>query len=177
VYSYTLGPAEVISDNFFLQPLQSTMTLNSRDAAGNLLGSIHVAGDGHVAADLDASRAIIDEVNGAIIFRYGTPLDERSFQISTVTEVTGVFTGMVDVGEQWITQYAGHQPRVLLRGLNLQESIYAQPSYGLFSQFIVTNVPEPATVTLLLIGALGCGMLCRGLASRRRGPVGVKEGA
>jgi hypothetical protein len=89
----------------------------------------------------------------------------------TVTEVTGVFTGMVDVGEQWRTLYAGHQGRVLLPGTNPQESIYAQPSYGLFSQFIVTNVPEPATVTLFVVGALGCGLCFRIRAKRRRASI------
>jgi hypothetical protein len=168
LYSYTLGPGEVISDNFFIQPIQSTMTLNSRDASGNLLGSIRVTGVGQVAADLDVSRSFVDEATGAIIFRYGYPLDDRSFETATVTEVTGVFTGMVDVGEQWRTMYAGHQGRVLLPGTNPQESIYAQPSYGLFSQFVVTNVPEPATVTLLVVGALGCGLWLRARANRQR---------
>jgi hypothetical protein len=176
LYSYTLGPGEVISDNFFIQPLQSTFTLNSRDASGNLLGTIRLTGVGQVAADLDVSRSFVDEVTGAIVFRFGTPLDDRSFETATVTEVTGVFTGMVDVGEQWRTLYAGHQGRVLLPGTNPQESIYAQPSYGLFSQFIVTNVPEPATATLLVVGLLGSGMAYRRLVSRRRGRASIKEG-
>jgi hypothetical protein len=171
LYSFVLGPGEVISDNFFIQPIQSTFTLNSRDASGNLRGSIRLTGVGQVAADLDVSRSFVDETTGAIVFRFGTPLDNRSFEIATVTEVTGVFTGMVDVGEQWRTLYAGHQGRVLLPGANPQESIYAQPSYGLFSQFVVTNVPEPATVTLLMISALGCGLCFRIRAKRRRAAI------
>jgi hypothetical protein len=173
LYSYTLGPGEVISDNFFIQPIQSTFTLNSRDASGNALGTIRLSGVGQVAADLDVSRAIIDETTGAMIFRYGYPLDPRSFETLTVTEVNGVFTGMVDVGEQWRTLYAGHQGRVLFPGTNPQEAIYAQPSYGLFSQFIVTNVPEPTTVSLLLIGAAGCGLWFRIRAKRRRAAIGI----
>lgn len=161
LYSYSVGSAEVLSDNFFLQDIQSDMTLNARDAGGNVLGTIRVSGVGKVAADFDTSRTIVDDDMGAIIFRYGFPLDDRSFELGTVTEATGIYSGVVDLGEEWVLRYAGFQGRVLVPGVDPQEAIFANPSFGLFSTFMITNVPEPNSVVLLgiaLLVSFGCAL-------------------
>lgn len=144
-------------------PFVGTYTVQAFDEAdpGVILGTMVWSAAGAAPIDFNASRAVVDAVNGLVMLRWGQPYlpSDQAVELHTFVGETGVFAndGILPVAlsgsadeELFITGWV-LQP--LMPNLSLQDNIFAAPFIGATAELVFRGhyIPEPTGIALVLI--------------------------
>lgn len=96
----TAGAPTIDADLILRFSFGGTFSLSSREEnkTGKVAGTINGNVAGTFVADLNASRAVVDDQAGTITIVFGTPLHSDPDALITITETTGKFKSISAVG-------------------------------------------------------------------------------
>lgn len=142
---HTTAPAEISDDLVATLPIAGELTLCAHDPNNKdiIIGEMVLNGTGVNVIDINGSRVIVDEGSGMVFAPFHAPDPRLTL---TLQEATGVFAHIGQVGD-WEMQLAGSYAAPLIRGAELQDSIFAAlggnvPLIGGIGEFFLTGQYE-----------------------------------
>lgn len=154
---HAIAPADVSDDHVVTMYVEGLLDVSAYDGE-TMIGTMSLSGTGVNVIDGNAERVIVDEPAGMWLAPFNPPEPHLTMNLD---EATGVFAGISQVAE-WDMELAGFYAAPLVADMPLQQNIFAvlggaYPVIGGTAEFILTGqyVPEPVTIALLGLGALG----------------------